>query len=173
MPPHLLRQKLAIQYALKIKITPDNPLHSTIFNPNYALLHENKPNTIPSFGVRTKEALQEVCNNPNIIPQNEKPEIPPWTAVVDLSLAADRENISEAPSLLNKFRELKHKYRNHKSLYTDGSKDAKNVGAGVVMGEVSHKTGLLKDASVFTAEFVTLKEALRLIARETSSHFII
>ena len=176
MPPHLRRQKLALQYALKIKSTPDNPVHNTIFNPNYSLLYENKPNTIPSFGIRIKESLQEVCNDPNIIAQNEIPEIPPWTlpsAVVDLSLAADKKDISEAPSLLNKFRELKHKYRTHTFLYTDGSKDANNVGAGVVMGEVSHKTGLHKDASVFTAELVAIKEALGLIAHENFSNFVI
>ena len=176
MPPHLRRQKLALQYALKIKSTPNNPVHDTIFNPNYAPLYEKKPNTIPSFGIRIKESLQKVCNDPNIIAQNEIPEIPPWTlpsAVVDLSLTADKKDISEAPYLLNKFRELKHKYSNHKFVYTDGSKDANNVGAGVVMGEVSHKTGLHKDATVFTAELVAIKEALGLIAHENSSHFVI
>ena len=121
-----------------------------------------------------KESLQEVCNDQNLIAQHEIPEIPPWTlpsAVVDLSLAADKKDISEAPSLLNKFRELKHKYRNHKSLYTDGSKDANNVDAGVVMREVSLKIGLHKDATVFTAELVDIKEALGLITRENSCFF--
>ena len=47
-PMHLRRQKLALQYALKIKSQPNNPVYDTIYLPNYENLYERKPNTIPT-----------------------------------------------------------------------------------------------------------------------------
>ena len=75
--------------------------------------------------------------------------------------------------VINEFRELKDKYHNHMHVYTERSKDAQHVGAGVVMQEVSHKIGLHKEATVFTAKLSAVKAALGLTAQSNSSHFVV
>ena len=175
-PMHLRRTKLALQYALKIKSTPKNPVYETIFDPNYENLYQNKPNTIPSFGIRIKEDLSKICEDTNIIASSKLPETSPWTIPqinIDLTLTENKKDPSDAPNLINKFRQLKHKYKNHKTIYTDGSKDANKVGAGVVMGDVSHKVGLHQYSTILTAELTALKTALGLIANFAHNQFII
>ena len=111
-PMHLRREKLGLQYALKIRSYPNNPVHDTIFRPNYENLYERKPNTIPSFGIRIKTALQEVCEDQTIIACTKLPEIPPWSIPhidIDLSLTKTKKDPSDAPYLLNKFHEIKDK----------------------------------------------------------------
>ena len=49
--------KLSIQYALKLKSNPSKPTYKTVFKPEYKTLFENKPNTIPSFGIRISSKL--------------------------------------------------------------------------------------------------------------------
>ena len=46
------RLELSLQYALKLKSSPSNPTYETVFEPQYKTLFENKPNMIPSFGIR-------------------------------------------------------------------------------------------------------------------------
>ena len=53
-PMYLRRKKLALQYALKIKSTQENPVYEIIFMPNYVDHYLRKPNMIPSFVVRIK-----------------------------------------------------------------------------------------------------------------------
>ena len=176
IPMHLRREKLALQYAIKIKSSPNNPAHQIIFDPNYEDLYANKPNTIPPFGIRIKTALQEVCQDINVISPSKMMEIPPWTVPpveIDLTLAENKKDPLEAPIQVNRFRELKNKYENHIPIYTDGSKDGNKVGAGIIVEAETQKIGLNGSATVFTAELTALKKALELIAHNQSSHFVV
>ena len=176
LPMHLRREKLAIQYALKIKSCPFNPANSVIFNPNYEDLYANKPNTIPSFGIRIKAALQEICEDTTIISPQKHIEIPPWLVPpieIDLSLAENKKDPSNAPTLVNKFHELKNKYQDHTPIYTDGSKDKNKVGAGIIIEAEIYKVGIDGSATVYTAELTALKKAMCHISTKHSSHFIV
>ena len=57
-PLSLRRQKLSLQYALKLHYNPSNPAHDTVFYPNYSQLYSIKPNTIPTFGIRLQTFLE-------------------------------------------------------------------------------------------------------------------
>ena len=46
------RQKLSLQYLLKLKSNHSNPTHKIVFKPQYKRLFERKPNVIPPFGIR-------------------------------------------------------------------------------------------------------------------------
>merc|ERR1711893_368091 len=48
------REKLALQYAIKLKSLPHNPAYEVTFNPQFTDLFENKPSAIPPFGIRIK-----------------------------------------------------------------------------------------------------------------------
>ena len=133
---HLRREKLALQYAIKIKSTPKNPANQIIFDPNYEDLYANKRNTIPPLGIRIKTVLQKVCLDINVIPPSKMIEIPTWTVPpvkIDLSLAENKKYSLEARIQVNTFRELKNKYENNIPIYTDGSKDDDKVGAGIII----------------------------------------
>ena len=45
------REKLSLQFALKLKSYRSNPTYNTVFRPNYFTLFQNKPNAIPTFGI--------------------------------------------------------------------------------------------------------------------------
>ena len=60
-----------MQYALKLKSNPSNPTYETVFEPQYKTLFENKPNMIPSFGIRISSEFE----NMNTILQNSKSQM--------------------------------------------------------------------------------------------------
>ena len=73
------REKLSLQFALKIKSDPNNPVFNCIFDPNYKNLFESKPNCIPTFGIRTANSFRTSKIDTDIIDSFENHEIPPWT----------------------------------------------------------------------------------------------
>ena len=59
-PLYNRRLKLSMQYALKLKSNPSNPTYETVFEPQYKTLFENKPNMIPSFGIRISSEFENM-----------------------------------------------------------------------------------------------------------------
>ena len=49
---HSRREKLSLQYAIRLAANPSNPVHEVTFPPNYVDLYEHKPKSIKSFGLR-------------------------------------------------------------------------------------------------------------------------
>ena len=174
VPICLRREKLSLQYAIKIKSTRNNPVHQTIFDPYYEELYLIKPNTIPPFGLRIKETFEHLCEE-NSVANSIISETPPWQYPeinVDVSLLKYKKD-QDQQVLLNKFKEMKDEYRNHSALYTDGSKTDNFVGAGVVMGDASNKININPTSTVFTAELIAIKAALDTIAQHQNNCFII
>ena len=72
------REKLSLQYAIRLATNPSNPAHEITFPPNYVDLYEQKPKAIKSFCIRIPPLLQSA----NIKPQNTEkhftPNIPAW-----------------------------------------------------------------------------------------------
>ena len=62
------REKLSLQYALRLSANPSNPAHEVTFPPKCVDLYEQKPKTITLFGIRISPLLESV----NIKPQNVK-----------------------------------------------------------------------------------------------------
>ena len=60
LPLHLRRQKLGMQYALRISTNIKNPTHSTVFNGKLGHLFEKKTGTIPPFYMRVKPLLNKI-----------------------------------------------------------------------------------------------------------------
>ena len=46
------REKLSLQYAIRLAANPSNPTHKVTFPPNYVDFYEQKPKAIKSFGIR-------------------------------------------------------------------------------------------------------------------------
>ena len=60
------REKLSLQYAIRLAENPSNPANEVTFPPKYTDLYENKPNFIKSFGVRILPLLKAANINPKI-----------------------------------------------------------------------------------------------------------
>ena len=73
------RLKLSMQYALKLKSNPSNPTYETVFEPQYKTLFENKPNMIPSFGIRISSEFENMNLDLDNIADFKISDVPPWT----------------------------------------------------------------------------------------------
>ena len=49
------REKLALQYILKLKAKPGNPVYDVVFNPKYQILYADKESATDSFGKHCKK----------------------------------------------------------------------------------------------------------------------
>ena len=72
------RERLSLQYAIKLSSTPNNPTFDTVFRPTYSEIFAIRPNAIPTFGLRIKDLIDEANINIETIRQATIPESPPW-----------------------------------------------------------------------------------------------
>ena len=73
------REKLSLQFGIKLKSNRSNPTYNTVFRPNFFSLFENKPNAIPTFGIRIAPALTAAGIKVRNIIANSVIDTPPWT----------------------------------------------------------------------------------------------
>ena len=78
-PLSLTREKLALQYYIKLQSCPSNPAFECTIDPKYKELFARKESAIPSFGIRIQSVLDVI----NILNDNVHatviPQVPPWT----------------------------------------------------------------------------------------------
>ena len=70
------REKLSLQYAIRLAANPSNPAHEVTFPPNYVDLYEQKPKAIKSFGIRISPLLESANIKPQNIEKRFTPNIP-------------------------------------------------------------------------------------------------
>ena len=103
---YLRREKLALQYAIRLAANPLNPTFKVTFPPyiseNIRQLYENKPKAIKSFGLRVEPLLQFPNINQNKIETHSVSKIPSWSIrkpTINLSLHSEKKSESN-PHLL-------------------------------------------------------------------------
>ena len=167
---YLRREKLALQYAIRLAANPSNPAYKITFPPHISEdivnLYENKPNVIKSFGLRIQPLLTSAKINPNTIEEHSVPEIPSWCIrkpSVVFSLHSGKKTETNPDLLKQDFHELQLNYTDYQHIYTDGSKDKERVGCAVLR-ENDHQTMRIPDgSSIFTAEAKAIDLALDLV----------
>jgi len=159
MPLRLRREGLQYKYGIKIKNTKDHP--SVEILKQNVKIKRNKT----SFAKETVKYL-------NQIPPTVGPQIgltPPWhhkpiKPVFELHSKVSR---TMAPAIIKQLAlELLAKYQDYIKVYTDGSKDPRGiVGAAYCIASlnITRNFRLSDDVSVYTAEMVAIREALRFI----------
>ena len=95
------REKLSLQFGIKLKSNRSNPTYNTVFRPNFFSLFKKKQqtNTIPTFGVRIAPALTSAGIKVTNIKANFVIDTPPWTlnkSEVNFSLTADKKDNTDA-----------------------------------------------------------------------------
>ena len=171
------REKLSLQYAIRIAENNSNPAHDVTFQTKYTELYESKPNFIKSFGVRTLPVLESANINFKNIDKTFTPNIPTWCInkpKLIFDLHSGKKSETSPIIMKSNFQELKSHYIDYKHIYTDGSKDDMKVGCAVVSNDFSETMRIPDGSSIFTAEAKAIDLALDLIADcETSNKFII
>ena len=160
------REMLSAQYALKLRSNPMNPAFSAVFHPKYKTLYENKPNAIPSFGIRTLSRFDKIKINLSIVENTLVSKTPPWLLKqpkVNFTLHDGKKSETNPVIFLNSYHELLHDFKNYAKIYTDGSKVDGKAAAAFVIGKHVTKVRLPNDASIFSAEIRAIDLALKFI----------
>ena len=181
-PLELRRQRLSLQYAIKISSLPDNPAHDCIFRTpsNIVKTVSKNENIIKPFGLRIKKDLDEINFSKNDTINNFTPETPFWKTLnpeinLELSkLIKDQTNPEKYYKLFYEI--LKEKYKNYDRIYTDGSKDDDSVSSASVpfnpkIPEQSQR--IPSAASIFTAEANAIEMALNATKKSKNNSFLI
>ena len=115
------REKLSLQFALKLKSNRSYPTYNTVFRPNYFTLFQNKPNAIPTFGIRIAPTLNSAGIKVRNIQSNSILNIPPWTIKqpeVLFTLTTDKNETTDSSIFRAKFQELSSEYPDFQHIYT-------------------------------------------------------
>ena len=124
------REKLSLQYAMRLAANPSNPAHEVTFPPNYVDLYEQKPKAIKLFGIRISPLLKSTKITPQNIEKHFTPNIPAWCMKqpeILFDLHSGKISESNQHILKDDFRRLQSRYKKYQQVYTDGPKEDSKV----------------------------------------------
>ena len=126
----LRREKLSLQYAIRLAANPSNPAFEFIFQPQFQEYYERKANAIKSFGLRIEPLLEFSNITTKNIQKHSFPDIPSWcitkaTILFDLH---SKKSLSDSHLIKQNFQELQPRLSDYQHIYTDGSKVEDKVG---------------------------------------------
>ena len=134
-PLEIRREKLALQYTIKLKANPGNPAYDVAFNPKYQNLYANKNSATDSFGIYCKKLLKEAKMDVGKIAVNSIPDVPIWDSepiTVDLTLSEFDRSSTSSTVFKSRFNEVRQKYLDVCHIDTDGSKVETQVASAYV-----------------------------------------
>ena len=171
------REKLSLQYAIRLAANPSNPSHEVTFPSNYVDLYEQKPKAIKSFGIRISPLLESANIKPQTIEKHFTPNILAWCMKppkILFDLHSRKKSESNPHILKDDFRKMQSRYKNYQKNYTDGSKEDSKVGCAVISDNHSNMQRIPDDSSIFTAEAKAVDLALDFISTcDANNKFII
>ena len=167
---YLRREKLTLQYAIRLAANPSNPAHKVTFPPYISdellQLYESKPNAIRSFGLRVAPLLTSAKIKQDKIEKHSVSEIPPWCIrkpTVNLTLHTGKKSESNPHFLKENFHQLQSHFSDYHFIYTDGSKEDNKVGCATYSKDACKTLRLPDGSSIFTAEAKAIDLALDFI----------
>lgn len=175
-PLAIRRNKLSVQYALRVASNPSNPVFDCTFNPQYEDLFQAKPKTIPTFGIRMKPFLLSMGLTHTSIAAIQLPKTPPWLLhkpTVLFNLHTGNKSTTNPDAFKADFYSLTEKYKHYTRIYTDGSKEGDRVACGVVTGTLVIQNRLPNHSSIYTAELRAILLALDFVESSRDTNFLI
>ncbi len=160
---HDRRQKLSLQYAIKLHSNPANPAYNTVFHRNSETMFAAKPSIMPPFGIRIHPDIDAAGLDLDHIAKYAVPDTPPWkfeqpTVIFDLTR---HTKATTDPSIFRSdFFEIKDKHSTYTPIYTDGSKCGDRVAAAAAVPQGELKSRLPDKTSIFSAELRAILLAL-------------
>ena len=175
-PLEIRREKLALQYILKLKANPGNPAYDVVFNPKYQILYADKESATDSFGIHCKKLLKKAKIDVEEIAINSVPDVPIWDSepvTVDFTLSEFDKSSTSSTVFKSRFNEVKQKYLDFCHIYTDGSKVETKVASAYVCPYGTRGYRLRDGCSIFTAEVEAINKALTYVKVSTRQSFVI
>ena len=175
-PLEIRREKLALQYILKLKANPGNPAYDVVFNPKYQILYADKESATDYFGIHCKKLLKKAKIDVGEIAINSIPDVPIWDSepvTVDFTLSEFDKSSTSSTVFKSRFNEVKQKYLDFCHIYTDGSKVETKVASAYVCPYGTRGYRLRNGCSVFTAEVEAINKALTCVKVSTRQSFVI
>ena len=111
-PLEIRREKLALQYILKLKANPGNPAYDVVFNPKYQILYADKESATDSFGIHCNKLLKKAKIDVGEIAINSIPDVPIWDSEpvpVDFTLSEFDKSSTSSTVFKSRFNEVKQK----------------------------------------------------------------
>jgi ribonuclease HI len=176
-PLSLRRDKLALQYILKLKSNPKNPAYGCVFKPNFKTLFEAKPNAIPTLGLRLAQHIQDCGINLDNLCKYSISPTPPWTLqsatfIYELHYLGKKDDTP--PTMFQaKLNELLSVFDGYNRIFTDGSKNGAAVAAAAVCNGNIRSLRLPDHASIYSAEARAILLALNFVQQSHSTKHII
>ena len=174
-PLEIRREKLALQYILKLKANPGNPAY-VVFNPKYQILYADKESATDSFGIHCKKLLKKAKIDIGEIAINSIPDVPIWDSkpvTVDFTLSEFDKSPTSSTIFKSRFNEVKQKYLDFCHIYTDGSKVETKVASAYVCPYGTRGYRLRNGCSIFTAEVEAINKALTYVKVSTRKSFVL
>jgi len=165
-PMHFRRRELSLKYYFKLKSQITNPAFNYVINSNLQLFFESRPNSTPPFLIRALKYINEYNIEktpvlPQITPKYMEHEME--SPVVDIEMCSFDKALTPASVLRGIYTDIVNvKYPNYHTIFTDGSKSVRGVGAAAVSCHGKKTASLPKLASIFTAEMKALHLALKM-----------
>lgn len=175
-PMHFRREKLALQYALRLSSNPGNPAFDAVFNNCFHRFYLNKPNAIPNVALRLQGDLRCICPDTQSVANYRILRFPPWQLMrpkIDVSLSTLPKSKTDPLVYLSNYSNLRDEYCEFDAVFTDGSKNEDGVAAAAICGHFFIQMRLPNNASVFTAELYAIRYALDFIEDSLKDKFII
>ena len=159
----LRREKLSLQYAIRLAANPSNPAFEVTFPPQFQEYYERKPNAITSFGLRIAPLVESTNINIKNIQKHSFSDIPSWCITkptILFDLHNSKKSLSDSHLIKQNFQELQSRLSDYQHIYTDGSKVEDKVGCAYISGSHHDKIRLPDGLSIFTAESKAVDMAL-------------
>ena len=182
LPLELRRQKLSLQYAIKLNTLPNNPAHSIVFKTptNISKKISNNKNLIKPFSLRILDNLKEINFSENNTIKNLTPITPFWQLIkpnINLELTKLIKDKTNPTTYHKHFHEiLYNQYKYHDKIYTDGSKNEKAVSSAYVpLNPKIPVQGqrIPSEATIFTAEANAINIAINDLNKSKNNQFVI
>ena len=175
-PLCLIREKMSLELFYRILSHPYHPLRTQLLTREFDILYENRPSCTPSFGIR----IRNILSGSPLLDTRVRPRLilnlTPWN-LKGISCIHPFKDFDKANTAANIFLSLfashRSQYHNYIDIYTDGSKRNNIVGCGIVCRNTVLSYRLPAFYSVFSAEFLAIETALKLISSFSHRHFII
>ena len=159
----LRREKLSLQYAIRLAANPSYPAFEVTFPPQFQEYYERKPNAIKSFGLRIATLLESTNINTKNIQKHSFSDIPSWCITkpnILFDLHNSKKSLSDSHLMKQNFQELQSRLSDYQHIYTDGSKVEDKVGCACISGSLHENIRLPNGSTIFTAESKAIDMAL-------------
>jgi ribonuclease HI len=177
LPLNLRRQKLTLQYVIKLKSNPANPTHKCVFEPSFTLLFDARPFVIPPLGIRAKQHLLDSAISLDCVALSTISPVPPWLLEPPEFIYALHHSgsKSEVPPHVfqSELNAILSEIDGFTRLYTDGSKDGASVAAAAICGPRVFIKRLPNNSSVFSAEARAILLALDAMDMFNNDRFVL